>query len=216
MRTQRGPQDTPQDTRTRARDLLGIEDRAKAGKTVQVPGLAAPISLTILSQLETREAHAAARAWCVANSFNPDAGELTPSGIEFSNACATQMLLRSCRNPRGHFPLWDSEEELAEDLTREQVRWLEQQRQAFQRDVAPALEEVTPELLSEVVAAAKKGRKGETLEAFFARSPRSILLAFARFMDAQLPNLDGWTFSPSTTTGSPAAASASGRGRSPA
>ncbi len=185
----------------RARRLLDIGDRAKACKPVTVPGLAAPIGIKILSQRETREAHAKARAWCADNGFNPDAPEMTNSGIEFSNAAATQMLVLACVNTKGGFPLWDTEEELADDLTREQIRWLESKRQEFQRDVAPEIEDVSPAFFAEVIEAAKKGRKGQTLAEFFGRSPRSTLLAFAHFMDVQLPTLDGWTLPPTTTPG---------------
>ncbi len=185
----------------RARRLLDVPDRYKCGRDVQVPGLSGTIRLCVLTNKQTREAHAAARKWCQDEGFNPDGHDLSHSGTEFSVACATQMLLRSCVHAKTGFPLWDTEEELCEDLTREQIRWLEAKRQAFQMDVAPPLEDATPEMFSEVIEAAKKGRKGETVAAYFARSPRSTLLAFGHFLDAQLPKLTGWTFFPTSTTG---------------
>lgn len=216
---------TEESATSRARDLLGIGDRSAAGRDVAVPGLAIPIRLRILSQRQTREAHEAARRWCMSHGFNPDAPIDTNSHVEFSNAAATQMLIRACLNPKGLFPLWgdgdghpldssslDPEEELADDLTREQIAFLEAQRQAFQRDVAPALDETTPEMISEVIRAAKKGRRGETIEAYFTRSPRHVLLTFARTLDAQLPNLTGWTWPTSSSSGPQAADTSGGLG----
>jgi hypothetical protein len=213
----RGPKADAEAVRSSARDLLGIPNRAEAGKDVPVPGLATQIRVRILSQRQTREAHKAARRWCQANGFNPDASEGTNSFVEFTNASATQFLVRACLNPKGLFPLWgdgeggkvhdsdpDPEEELADDLTREQIAFLESKRQEFQRDVAPALEEATPALIAEVIRTAKKGRRGETIEAFFVRSPRSSLLIFARTLDAQLATLTGWTWPSSSADGLPA------------
>jgi hypothetical protein len=176
----------------RARKLLSIPARHEQIRRVKLYD--GEVGIRVLDDLSVVEAHQKARQTVEATGFDTEPTPGTMSWVEYTVALAAELCARAVVHPETGFPLWDNSKAMRGDLTREDIEFLDGQRDAFARDVAPRpdqLDDAELKRLLEVAIGSPKADSGSTEP--WLRWPRSMLLDSLRYTVGQLRERTGST-----------------------